>query len=45
MTAATTVPHPFRPDVVGEPGYRPRCVTCGAERHPSPIPTPRKASR
>jgi hypothetical protein len=41
MTTATT--HPFRPDVVGEPGYRARCLTCGLERHP--IPHPRDPGR
>lgn len=44
MTTATD-PHPFRPDVVGEPGYRVRCLVCGAERHPYPVPAPRKAGR
>lgn len=37
-----TAPHPFTPDVHGEPGYRPRCRLCGAERH---IPAPREPIR
>lgn len=40
----TAAPHPFRPDFPAEPGYRCRCLVCGAEKHPDPIPTPRKAT-
>lgn len=39
-----TAPHAFRPDVTGEPGYRPRCLDCGRER-PAHVPAPRTPAR